>query len=124
MTRAPVLVGALGGFVGLVVAFLLWQSYGRTEVGYGPRGFEVTSDTAVTVEFEVDKDAGATALCTVRARARTAEEVGSALVRVGPSADRRQVVRYDLATTARAASGEVTGCSLERLPSSGGATGR
>jgi hypothetical protein len=119
VSRAPVLVGALGGLVGLVVAFLLWQAYGRTDVGFGPRGFDVTSDTAVTVEFEVDKAASATALCTVRARERSGEVVGTALVRVGPSEDRRQVVTYPLATTARAATGEVTGCSLERLSSPG-----
>ena len=113
MSRAPVLVGTLGGLVGLVVAFLLWQTYGRSELGFGPRGFTVSSDTLVEVEFEVDKDPGATALCTVRARERSGAEVGTALVRVGPSAERRQVVSYDLATTGRAATGELTGCSLE-----------
>ena len=113
MPRAPVLVGVLGAVVGLVVAVLLYRSYGASEVGFGPRGFTVVSDSLVRVEFEVDKDAAATALCTVRSRDRTGAEVGTALVRVGPSAGRRQVVTHDLTTSGRAASGEVTGCSLE-----------
>jgi len=119
--RAPVVVGAIAALVGLAVAVLLYRGYGATEVGFGPRGFAVTSDSSVRVEFEVVKEPARTALCTVRARDRTGAEVGTALVRVGPAAGRGQVVRYDLATTGRANTGEITGCLLE--PASPGGSG-
>ena len=119
MRRAPLVVGVAGALVGLVVAVLLFRAYGSSDVGYGPRGFEVVSDRLVRVEFEVVKDPAATALCTVRSRDRTGAEVGIALVRVGPAEDRRQVVTHPLPTTARAATGEVTGCSLDRAVAPG-----
>lgn len=113
MFRAPVLLGVAGALVGLVVAVLLFRSYGVGEVRSGARGFVVESDRLVRITFEVDKDPGATALCTVRSRDRTGSEVGNALVRVGPSVERRQVVTYDLPTTGRANTGELAGCSPE-----------
>ncbi len=114
MRRAPIVLGVVGGLIGLAVAVLLYRGYGAQEVAFGPRGFTVQSDALVRIEFEVDKDAAAVALCTVRARDRTGLEVGNALVRVGPSADRSQVVTYDLTTRSRAVSGEITACTLER----------
>lgn len=114
MRRAPIILGVVGGLVGLVIAVLLYRGYGAQEVNFGPRGFTVQSDAVVRIEFEVDKDAAAVALCTVRARDRTGLEAGNALVRVGPSADRSQIVTYDLTTRSRAVSGEITACTLER----------
>ncbi len=112
--RGPVVVGVVAALVGLGVAVLLFRGYGTGEVGFGPRGYTVTSDRQVQIVFEVDKEPSATAVCTVRARDRTGLEAGSALVRVGPSSGRRQVVTYDLATTARANTGEITSCLLDR----------
>ena len=51
-----------------------------------------------------------------RAPASTGVEVGNSLVRVGPSDRRRSIVRYELATSGRAASGELTSCELEAAP--------
>ena len=114
--RPAVVVPTLGALVGLVFAVLLFRGYGAGDVTYGPRGFTVESDSLVRVEFEVDKEPASTAVCTVRSRDRTGAEVGQALVRVGPSEQRRQVVTYDLRTSGRANTGEITGCSPETAP--------
>jgi len=110
----PLLLGSVAALVSLGVAVLLFRAFGTTEVGFGPRGYTVSSDRSVQIVFEVDKDPAATALCSVRARDRYGSEAGTALVRVGPSAKRHLVVTYDLATTARANTGEITGCTLDR----------
>ena len=109
---AVLLLGGLAAAASLGVAVLLFQRYGSPEVQSGTRGYAVSSDTLVTVTFEVAKDPAATALCTVRARDSTGAQAGVALVRVGPSAERTVVVVHVLPTTSRATTGEVTGCSL------------
>ena len=121
---APVqpVVLVLGGLTvaaSLGAAVVLYQRYGDPDVQSGTRGYVVESDALVRVEFEVAKDPGATALCTVRAQDRTGAEAGVALVRVGPADTRRVVVVHPLPTTSRATTGEVTGCSL--APGAGGA---
>ena len=110
------LVAAVAAVVGLAVAVLLFRGYGPGGVAYESRGYTVESDALVRVEFEVAKDPAAAAVCSVRAQDRTGAEVGNALVRIGPSPQSRQVVTHDLPTTARAVTGEVTGCSAERAP--------
>ena len=114
-----ILLGALAVLVSLVVAVVLYRAFGDSpDIGFGVRGYTVASDRQVQVVFEVDKDRTKTALCTVRARDRTGDEVGNSLVRVGPTPRRSSIVTYELATSGRAATGEVTGCALE-----GAATG-
>ena len=112
MRPAVLVLGGLTVAASLGAAVLLYQRYGDPDVQSGTRGYVVASDTLVTVEFEVAKDPAATALCTVRAQDRTGADAGVALVRVGPSAERRVVVAHPLQTTSRATTGEVTGCSL------------
>jgi Domain of unknown function (DUF4307) len=106
-----VLLGAL--FLGLLVAlaFLLYSRWGTPDVPVRPRGFEVLSDTAVRVEFEVTPTAGGEAWCLVRSRGEQGQEVGRVFVRV-PAADDGGVVRVDhvLTTSARAVTGEVPRC--------------
>ncbi|HEU0103778.1 MAG TPA: DUF4307 domain-containing protein [Mycobacteriales bacterium] len=117
MRPIPVVLGTLAALVSLVAAVLLFRAFGAsTEVGFGARGYVVQSDRSVQVEFEVVKDPARTAVCSVRARDRTGVEVGNSLVRVGPSDRRRSIVRYELATSGRAASGELTSCELEAAP--------
>jgi hypothetical protein len=117
-------LGGLAVLVSLGVAIVLYRAYGQAEVGFGPRGYTVESDALVRVVFDVDKPAGATALCTVRARDRFGEEAGSALVTVGPSARRQQTVTYDLATRARANTGEITDCTLAPATGRSGTPGQ
>jgi hypothetical protein len=108
-----VVLGGVAVLVSLVVAVVLYRAFGDSpDVGFGPRGYTVQSDRLVEVVFEVVKDPGRTALCTVRSRDREGSEVGNALVRVGPAAKRRTVVTYDLTTSARGATGEITSCTL------------
>jgi len=109
---AVLLLGGLTVAASLGAAVVLFQRYGNPDVQSGTRGYVVASDALVTVEFEVAKDPAATALCSVRAQDATGADAGVALVRVGPSAERRVVVVHPLTTTSRATTGEVTGCSL------------
>jgi hypothetical protein len=85
-------------------------------VAAGLRGYDVVSDTAVRIRFEVHKAPLAEAVCTVRARDRSGAEAGRADVTVGPRRDSRRVteVSFELATRARAVSGELTGCRITR----------
>ena len=111
-SRIVVVVGVAGALAGLVLAFLLYQRFGQRGVAFAARGFVVESDRLVRVEFEVAKDAGATAVCRVRSRGRGGAEVGGELVTIGPAATSRTIVEHPLATTGRANTGEVTGCVL------------
>ncbi len=117
-----VLAVLLGGmFVALVVSIVLafYNRFATDEVRLQEIGFSVLSDDAVRVEFAVTFTASAppdaTAFCTVRARNRVGSEIGRELVEVGPAAagSARVVVAHVLATTDRAVTGEVDGCSLQ-----------
>ena len=106
--------GAAAALGGLLVAIALFTAYGASDdARISLRGYEVLSDTAVRVDFEVAKDESATALCSVRARGREGDEVGSALVRVGPSDDGVVRLSREVTTTARAVTGEVLRCEVE-----------
>lgn len=113
MRPVPLLLAGLTAAASLGAAVLLYQRFGGAEVGYGVRAYVVESDTAVRLDFEVDKDADRSALCTIRARAASGEETGTALVRVGPAPQRSVRLSRTLTTRERAATAEVTGCSLE-----------
>lgn len=80
-------------------------------------GFTVVSDSAVTVRFDVRKQAGERAYCIVRARGRDGSEVGKDVAEVdtvgGPEKDVR--AEFELATMAKAVTGEVAGCSSEPI---------
>ena len=111
MRPLTLVLGAVVAVVSLGVAFLLYSRYGDADLRAGVRTFTVESDTLVRVQFDVVKDPATAALCTVRARGADGGEVATALVRIEPSPQSRQVITRELATTARAVSGEVTGCS-------------
>lgn len=80
-------------------------------------GFTVVSDSAVTVRFDVVKKAGGRAYCIVRARGSDGREVGRDVAEVDAAgAPEREVqAEFTLATTARAVTGEVAGCSSEPI---------
>jgi hypothetical protein len=75
-------------------------------------GYDVTSDRAVDVRFQVDRSsADKSAVCTVRARASSGEEVGRVDVPV-PAGARRQVITATVRTSGKAVNGDVLECRL------------
>ena len=104
--------------VGALLLGLSWVAYDRfaaDRVRVTPLGYDVQSDSRVVVRFRVQKDDGATGRCRVVARDRLGKVVGDELVVVG--AGQAEVSR-PLATSGRAATGEVTGCEPAPQPSS------
>jgi hypothetical protein len=95
------------------IAFALWERATRDVVDGRVLGYSVTSDAAVSIRFEVTKDPGARAFCIVRARGADGREVGRDVAAVDPAGSPETSIRseFTLATTARAVTGEVAGCS-------------
>lgn len=108
----PWVGGTVAALLGLGLAILLYDRFGDGGVRVAVRSYEVLSDQAVRIDFSVTKDEGETVVCTLRARDRIGETIGTALVRVGPSAESSVLVVHELPTTSRANTGEVTGCSV------------
>ena len=112
-SRAQVALSVLGALVGLAFAVALFRVLGPdTSAATQARGFDVTSDTSVTVEFELAREPGRPATCVVRARGATGLEVGRRQFDVPPVQQRSIVVREPLPTTERAVTGELVGCRL------------
>jgi hypothetical protein len=103
----------LGLLAAAGLAWLLWAaySYARPPVRATLQSYQVTSDRAVTVRFELVKDPEYAASCTVRARNRDGEEVGRREVTV-PVGVRKTVLTETLTTTERPITGEVKDCRL------------
>ncbi len=112
-----VVLGTL--FVGLLVAIgvALYNRYGGEQVRGRVVSFDIQSDARVVLDVEVSKSAGGTAYCVVRARGRDGAEVGRdvAVLDATGSADRTARGTFTLATTARAVTGELGGCTAMRL---------
>jgi len=94
----------------VVLAFDLYRRWTADAVHTQVLAFDVTSDTAVSVRFELVKKAGDGARCVLRARARDGAEVGRTEL-VLP-VDQRTLVQVTqvVATSRRAVTGEVVGC--------------
>lgn len=111
MNRGQWIGVVVAGLLSLGLAVLLYARFGDPDVQVAVRTYDIVSDTRVDVEFSVRKDPEATVVCTVRARGEDGGEVGNALVRVGPSDEGSVLLTHELPTIARAATGEVTGCT-------------
>ena len=112
-SRAQVVLSVVGALVGLAFAVALFQVVGPdTSAATQARGFQITSDSSVTVEFELAREPGEAATCVVRARGQAGTEVGRRQFDVPPSSRRSVVVREPLPTTERAVTGELVGCRL------------
>ena len=75
-------------------------------------GYQVASDHAVDVRFQVDnRESDRAASCTVRARDYGGNEVGRLAVPVPPG-PHTQVLSATIRTSGRAISGEVSDCQL------------
>ena len=107
----PVLLG-LGGTAGLLALLAAYALFSRTasEPIGALLGYQIVSDRAVDVRFEVSRKPGSKAVCLIRARDAGGAEVGRAEVPVNPAGGRQVRLTYRLATTARANTGEVADC--------------
>jgi hypothetical protein len=100
--------------VAAVVAYVLDRVTGEQVRGQ-LRAFEVRSDREVALDVEAAKTAGARAYCVVRAVGRDGLEVGRDVVVLDAVGTPDEVARssFVLATTARAVSVELAGCTPE-----------
>jgi hypothetical protein len=105
------LVGAVLGVVLLLfVGWIGWDKLAGTEVSAEVIKFQVVSDQEVQVHVEVRKDAGVTAVCTLRSLAEDHGEVGRKDVRLAQDSDRVDTV-VTIRTTSRGTSAELVGCA-------------
>lgn len=104
-------LAALALVASLAVAVRLYQQYGDSTYEPHVTGITDLTGTGGTVEFTVTVPAGTAAVCTVRARASSGEEVGRDRVEVRAQAgESRVTVVHRLTTTARPRVVEVPGC--------------
>ena len=110
--RWAIVFGLLFGVVVTLAAIKVYKQYGGLEVSFQVRGYEATSDKSVRIRFTVKSKDGKAVACLVRARDKSGVETGSALVPVAARTDggRTTQVTYELATQARAVTGEVLTC--------------
>lgn len=105
------IVGTVLGVLGLVGVVWLGAGYiSGQDVSGEMIKFKVVSDRAVEVHLEVRKDGGAEGVCTLRALAEDAGEVGRKDVLVGGGEKRVDTVA-SVRTTSRATSAELMGCA-------------
>ena len=77
--------------------------------------FVVVDDTKVDVTFEVRRDSVSTTYCVLRAQGESHADVGYATVTISPGREYVQAT-YPLATSSRATTAEVLGCSAGEAP--------
>jgi hypothetical protein len=106
---ALAVVAAIGAYV--------WDRFGGEQVRGQVRTFEVRSDSEVVVELEVAKTAGARAYCVLRSRGADGLEVGRDIAVLDAVGTDEQVARgtFVLATSARAVTAELAGCTAEQI---------
>lgn len=109
---AVLLSVAFGALMTALLVTLAKRAF-NTDPKAAVTGFSVVSDREVAVRFAVRKRPGDRAFCIVRARGRDGTEVGRDVAEVDPVGAPAKEVRseFSLATTGRAVTGEVQGCS-------------
>ena len=98
------------------LAWVVWAGLGQAEadVRWTDLGYQVIDNSRVSVTYDVGKDPGATAVCSLRALDQQKSAVGIADVTIGPT-ERRVTRRTDqIRTSALAVTGIVRECSLRR----------
>ena len=112
-----VVLGALlAAFIGTII-LALWMRLSADTVSAQVVGYRVTSDNAVAISIAVDKRQGSRAYCVVRARDADGREVGRDVAEVDTvGTDQRRVrTTFELATSGRAVTGELAGCSPQPI---------
>ena len=97
----------------VALARFAYDRYGGEQVRGTVRTFEILSDSALTMELDVAKTAGAKAYCVIRARGADGLEVGRdiAVVDAVGTQDERVRGTFRLATERRAVTAELFGCT-------------
>ena len=106
---------ALAVVVAVVIGFLavrLYERYGDPDYNAQIVGWSDVTESRITIEFTVLVPPGGSATCGLRARSYDGAEVGRATVTVTAEGSERAIdARETVATTARAAVGEVLRCA-------------
>ncbi len=112
--RPPVLGASLAVLVlvaGVLLAVQLYRRYGQTDYQAQIVGWQEPSAQQTIIKFSVRVPAGAAASCVVRARDYQGNEVGRRTIVVrAQGTDTGITAETPVATTARAAVGEVVSC--------------
>jgi hypothetical protein len=113
---AVLLTALLLAVVAAVGAFV-WDRFGGDQVRGQVRTFEIRSDSEVVLELEAAKTPGARAYCVIRARGEDGLEVGRDIAVLDAEGTADAVARgtFVLATTRRAITAELAGCTSEPL---------
>ncbi|GAB4099042.1 DUF4307 domain-containing protein [Sinomonas halotolerans] len=106
-TAARVLV-AVGLALGIAVAAWLAVGVGQPEVRSKDVGFRVQDPWHAEIDFEVSKDASASAVCAVKALSESYAVVGWKEIAVGPSAGASGTVTTPVTVPLRTESGAVS----------------
>jgi len=103
----------VGTLAAVALAVYGWTSIAGTKVSAQVIAFKVVSDRAVEIHLEVNKDAGTTAVCTLRSVDASQSEVGRKTVRLSQHAKQVDTV-VTLETTARGETGELVSCDAAK----------
>ncbi len=112
-----VILAVLVVLLAVVGARFAYERLGGEQVRGSSAGYDVVSDREVRIDVEVRKPQGRTAYCLIRARGADGAEVGrdvAAVDPVGTGQTRAQGI-FDLATSERAVTGEVSTCRVEPI---------
>ncbi|APU18855.1 DUF4307 domain-containing protein [Actinoalloteichus sp. GBA129-24] len=117
-TRRPsrwVLIGSLivAAGIGLVASVVAYRNYGSPPIRAEQIAFDITSDDALDLSFEVVRDEPSRpAVCVLESRAENGDEVGRREVYI-PPAEGSMIYTTTLRTSQPPVIGEVFGCSYD-----------
>jgi uncharacterized protein (DUF58 family) len=108
----PSLVAAVV-VAGLLLSVAMYNIFSGDAITSRVTSYRISSDSEVSISFEVTKQSDEQAVCIVRARSRDGREVGRAEVAIpaGNNGQDTVAVTYKLATSKRAVAPEVYGCA-------------
>jgi hypothetical protein len=109
LRRVAVLLGTV---VLVLVGWYGWANMTAPSANAQVISFRMAGDRAVRARLEVRKDAGATAVCTLRSQAADGTEVGRRDVRFSERDDKVDTF-VTIRTTARGTTAEVLGCHVQ-----------
>jgi len=108
----PIVLGVLITIVVALLTVRLYGQYGGTDYDAQIVGWSDVTETHITIEFTVRVPAGGSATCGLRARSYDGTEVGRRTVTVTAKGTERAIDASEaVATTGRAAVGEVLRCA-------------